>query len=521
MRPYFYEALSATCEPRVLLVVVLSAAYGILIGSIPGLTATMAVALLVPMTFFLDSVSAIAAIVTTVTCSIFAGDIPAALVRIPGTPASAAYASDAYALTRRGRAEQALGTSLVFSVIGGLFGILVLMVAAPQLARVATRFTSYEYFWLYAMGLTCAAIVSDQSRLKGLLALLIGLILSTVGLGTDYSTPRLTFGWDQLITGVSFIPAMIGLFGVSEVLRNALVLDREADARLDGGRATREDGTPDDASGRGWLAATLAGVLPLAWRRKWSLLRSSVIGSLIGMLPGAGADIAAWISYAVSKRFSREPQRYGSGSLEGLGDATGSNNAAIGSAWIPALVFGIPGDSVTAIAIGVLLMKNITPGPNIFDADSPDNQLTLVFSLYIVFALANLVLLPLGLLAIRGGTLLIRIPRRVLLPLVLMFCIVGSYALNASYFDVGVMLTLGLLGFVLERFAVPLGPVVLGIILGGELEHKFIQCLTKSDSFAEFGESLISKLLILAIAALWLGPLAMRLARKSPFAPRK
>ena len=506
MNDVWFDAISQVFQWHVLLVIFVAAAYGIFVGSIPGLTATMAVALMVPTTLFLDDVAAIAAIVTTVTCSIFAGDIPATLVRIPGTPASAAYASDAYALAQYGHAERALGVSLIFSVIGGLFGVCMLMLFAPQLARIATKFTSYEYFWLYVVGLTCAAIVSDDSRLKGFFALLLGLLLSTVGLGTDYSVPRLTFGFDALITGINFIPAMIGLFGISEVLRNALYLDKQkpTEKRDDSESASR--GLMHRVAGR-LVHETLTWVVPLAWRRKFFLLRSSLIGSLIGMLPGAGADIAAWISYAVSKRFSADPKQYGKGSIEGLGDATGANNAALGSAWIPALVFGIPGDSVTAIAIGVLLMKNITPGPNIFDASVNPAQATLVCSIYVTFALANLILIPIGLLAIRAGTILVQIPRNILLPLIVVFCIVGSYAMNGSYFDVAVMLTMGLLGLVLEQFRIPLGPVVLGIILGSQVEHRFIQCLTKSNSVSPFFASPISILLVAAIVALLFSPL--------------
>jgi len=512
-------AISEVCNWQVLLVIVLAAAYGVFVGSIPGLTATMAVALMVPLTFFLSDVQAVAAIVTTVTCSIFAGDIPAALVRIPGTPASAAYAADAYALTKQHLHQKALGVSLVFSVLGGLFGTLVLACAAPQLARIATRFTSYEYFWLFILGLTCAAIVSDQSRLKGALALLLGLLLATVGLGTDFSVPRLTFGFDQLVTGIHLIPAMIGLFGISEVLKNALAL---AEEQRGGASAGLVEMPEDSANTRSSIRTVLGEVFPLAWHRKFHLLRSSVIGSLVGMLPGAGADIAAWISYAVSKRFSRQPKEYGQGSVEGLGDATGANNAALGSAWVPALVFGIPGDSVTAIAIGVLLTKNITPGPNIFNPGDPAaadyatrfHQAVLVFSIYVTFVLASLVLIPVGLLAIRVGSLLIRIPRRILLPMIVLFCTVGAYAMEASYLDVWVMLAMGLLGFVLERYRVPLGPVVLGIILGGQVEHSFIQCISKSTSGTAFFASPISIVLGLASIALWLVPTLGTLEKK-------
>ncbi len=271
-------AISDVLQGPVLLVILLSAIYGIFVGAIPGLTATMAVALMVPLTFFLGDVEAIAAIVTTVTCSIFAGDIPATLVRIPGTPASAAYATDAYALTGKNQHEKALTVCLVFSVLGGLFGTLVLACAAPQLARIATQFTSYEYFWLYLLGLTCAAIVTDDSRLKGALALLIGLLLSTVGLGTDYSTPRLTFGFDELITGVNFIPAMIGLFGISEVLRNALYLPVEKELSIE-----QDASEPESNQAASSFVGLLRQVIPFSWQRKFHLLRSSVIGTLVGM----------------------------------------------------------------------------------------------------------------------------------------------------------------------------------------------------------------------------------------------
>jgi TctA family transporter len=507
-------AIQHVFEPRSLLVIAISAAYGIFVGSIPGLTATMGVALIVPLTFFLTDVQAVAAIVTSVSCSIFAGDIPAALVRIPGTPASAAYANDAYALTRQGKPGKALAISLVFSVLGGLFGTLVLILAAPQLARAATKFTSYEYFWLYVLGLTCAAIVSDESRWKGAFALLLGLLLSTVGLGADYSEPRLTFGFDQLIMGISFIPAMIGLFGISEVLRNALAMPSPR-ARARGVWAEHDFHgivhTP--------LREVLADVLPLAKRRGFHLLRSSSVGAFLGMLPGAGADIAAWIAYALSKRFSRSPEQYGKGSVEGLADATGANNAALGGAWIPALVFGIPGDSVTAIAIGVLYMKNIQPGPDIFDAAKNLPQASLVYAIYVTFILSNLILIPFGLLAIRTGSLLIRIPRAIMLPAIVTFCIVGSFSLNASYFDVFVMAAMGLLGFVLESWQIPLGPVVLGIILGRELEHKFIQCLTKSTDVSAFLESPISKVLAAFCILLWLAPTLVRLVGRQASKP--
>lgn len=492
-------------NPQVLLIIVTAAVYGIFMGAVPGLTATMAVALLVPVTFFLDPISALAAVVTVEACAIFAGDIPNALLRIPGTPASAAYADDAYTLTRSGRSAEVLGISLTFSVAGGVVGTVILALFAPQLASITTWFTVAEYFWLYLLGLSCAVIVSRGSMLKAAFALIIGLLLSTVGLSAVHTQARFTFGQAELFQGINFIPAMIGLFGVSEVFRNIVGYDAAPQS------AGNQAGATISRSAGRWLANSVHSVfgasLPFLWIRKWHAIRSAVIGSLIGMLPGAGADIAAWVSLAVSKRFSRKPEEYGTGSMEGISDASSANNSALAGAWVPALVFGIPGDSVTAIVMGVLLMKNIKPGPEIFE-----KQAVLVYSIFLIFFLANFVLIGVGFLAIKAGGYVVRIPRRILLPVILLFCVIGSYAINGSYFDIGVMLVMGGFGFALERRQIPLGPVVLGIILGGPLEERFIQTLSSSASAWEafFSRPMAAALGITAILV-WLAPVVVSL----------
>ncbi len=500
--------LGVVGDPQVLLIILIAAAYGTFMGAVPGLTATMAVALLVPVTFFLDPISALAAVVTLEACAIFAGDIPNTLMRIPGTPASAAYADDVYALTRAGRCGEVLGTCLTFSVAGGLFGTLILALFAPQLAGIATWFTVAEYFWLYLLGLSCAVIVSRGSTLKAAFALIIGLLLSTVGLSAVHTQARFTFGRAELFQGINFIPAMIGLFGMSEVFRN--LLNRDAANAIDDPSSVRL--SPDRSWG-GWLAdsvrSTFGASLPLLWMRKWHAIRSGMIGALIGMLPGAGADIAAWISLAVSKRFSKRPGDYGRGSVEGISDASCANNSALAGAWVPALVFGIPGDSVTAIVIGVLLMKNIKPGPEIFE-----KQPVLVYSIFLVFFLANFVLVPIGFLAVKAGGYVVRIPRKILLAVIVLFCMIGSYAINGSYFDIGVMLVMGIIGLVLERRQIPLGPVVLGVILGGPLEERFIQTLSSSDgAWGAFFSRPTAAVLGAAAILVWLMPVVIRSRR--------
>ncbi len=492
---------------RVLLIIVAAAIYGIFLGAVPGLTATMAVALLVPATFFLDPIPALAAVVTVEACAIFAGDIPNALLRIPGTPASAAYADDVYAFTRAGRSAEVLGVCLTFSVAGGVLGTVILALFAPQLARITTWFSVAEYFWLYLLGLSSAVIVSRGSTWKAALALIIGLFLSTVGLSAVHGQARFTFGQAELFQGVNFIPAMIGLFGVSEVFRNILTYDFAA--TTPGSQAGGPFSPP-----RSWkqrLAESVRSVfgasLPLLWIRRWHAIRSGMMGSLIGMLPGAGADIAAWVSLAVSKRFSPKPEEYGAGSMEGVSDASSAKSGALAGAWVPALVFGIPGDSVTAIVMGVLLMKNIKPGPEIFE-----KQAVLVYSIFLIFFLANLLLIAAGFLAIKAGGYAVRIPRKVLLPVILLFCVIGSYAINGSYFDIGAMLAMGGLGFALERRRIPLGPVVLGIILGGPLEERFMQTLSSSESAWEaFFSRPMAAALGVASLLVWLAPLVISL----------
>ena len=463
--------LGQVFDPTLLAVIAAAALYGTLFGSIPGLSATMAVALVVPMTYFLSPLAALAAVVTLEACAISSGDIPSALVRIPGTPASAAYADDLYQLAQRGQYLGALGVCIMFSVIGGLFGVGVLVLFARPLAGIATWFTVAEYFWLYVLGLGCAVVVSRGSALKGALALLLGLLLSTVGLSPVHTEARFTFGRPELYQGINFIPALVGLFGLSEVLRNVRSPWMAPAVAL-----------PTPAAGLSLASGLIAsirsvfgGTLALFWRRPWQTLQASAIGTLIGILPGAGADIAAWVTYGLSKRMSRRPEEYGRGSIEGVADAGAANNAALAGAWVPALTLGIPGDSITAIVLGIMTMKDLQPGPDIFE-----KQAVLVYSLYLVFLIANLALLPAGYLAIRASGALMRVPRHTLLPVIVLFCVLGSYSIGGSYFDVGLMLVMGLVGFVLERWEVPVGPVVLGIILGGPLEERFIQALTAS-----------------------------------------
>ena len=479
------EAASLVFQPYVLLVILGSAAFGMFVGAIPGLTATMATALLVPVTFFMDPVPAIASIVTATAMAIFAGDIPGTLLRMPGTPASAAYVQDAYAMTQQGRPEAALGASLVFSSIGGIFGTLVLITASPVLAEIALKFSSFEYFWLVILGLSCAVFISPGSPARGLISLFIGLFAATVGLDNPAAVPRYTFDSVEMMGGVQFIPAMIGLFAVSEVIR--AFINRSPDVR------------PPATTSKSIFRQQATNLV----KYPVQALRGSAMGTAIGALPGAGADIAAWISYAISKKFSKTPEKFGTGHVEGLVEAGASNNGAMSGAWIPALVFGIPGDSITAIVIGVLYIKGINPGPMVFIT-----QPEMIYAVFIVFLLANLIMLPLGWLAIKGARHVLSIPQKVLMPIILMFCVVGSFAINNSVFGVGLMLLFGIIGFLMEENDIPIAPAILGLVLGPMLEQNFVTSMIKSDgSFLAFFERPIAGGLGLFSIAIWTIPL--------------
>jgi putative tricarboxylic transport membrane protein len=480
------QALGMVLDPYVLIVIFCSALFGLFVGAIPGLTATMATALLVPITFFMPPVPAIAAIVTASAMAIFSGDIPGALLRIPGTPASAAYTDESYAMTLKGQAETALGAGLVFSAIGGLFGTLVMIFFAPSLAEVALKFSSFEYFWLVVLGLACAVFIGNASPLKALVSLMLGLLAACIGLENPAAHPRFTFGVNELMSGIELIPMMVGMFAISELLR--YVVNMDPPLKL----VTEKIG---NIFGGMWL---------LFKKYRWGVLRGSALGTVVGIQPGAGADMAAWMSYAMSKKFSKEPEKFGTGHVEGIVESGAANNSALAGAWIPAIVFGIPGDTITAIAIGVLYLKNMNPGPMIF-INNPEN----IYAIFLVFILANIIMIPLGWMTVKIATKLLRLARNILMPLILLFCIVGAFAINNSVSGVVLILVFGLLAFLMEENGFPVAPAILGVVLGKMLEENFVTSMIKSDgSLATFFTRPIAMWLAITTFAILLWPVA-------------
>ncbi|WJV54070.1 tripartite tricarboxylate transporter permease [Prodigiosinella aquatilis] len=447
-----------------ILAIIAAGLFGLFVGAIPGLTATMAVALMVPFTFFLDPIPAIALMISVGASSIYAGDIPGALLHIPGTPASAAYVDDAHALVLQGKTNRVLGLGLVSSVIGGVIGSIILAVAAPGLAKFALNFSSFEYVWLALLGLSCATLIAGQEIVKSMLALFLGLALSTIGYDDFTGQARFTFGQVALLEGISFIPAMIGLFAIAGAIE--YYANRFKERPLSVSQLDEKKVSLNIFSGLGSLLL----------RRKFSILRSSVLGTLIGALPGAGADIAAWISYALSKKLSATPEQYGKGSEDAIADASSSNNASLAGSWIPSLVFGIPGDSAAAIIIGVLYMKDMQPGPSLF-LFQPEK----LYAVFILFFIANLILIPLALLVVSFLKKIVTVNKDIVYPIVIIFSIVGAYAINNSMASIVVMLVMGIIGYLLQRDGYPIAPIILGMILGPLLEKNLLSSLLKSD----------------------------------------
>lgn len=493
----FLDGLALVMNIDVLVTMLISAVFGLFVGMVPGLSATMAVALLVPVAFTLSPVAALATIITCSAMAMFAGDIPAAFLRIPGTPASAAYTYDMNDLVRSGRIGDALGMSLVSSALGGIMGAIILMFAAPLLADFAINFSSYEYFWLSLLGLSCATLVAGDDALKGWLSLTIGLFLSVVGLDFVTGIQRYTFGITNLQAGIGFISVMIGAFALSELFRKATSPDHhESQQRL------------------GITGRPLPRIKSL-WELRKHIARGGLIGTLIGALPGAGADIAAWVTYAISKRFAKKPELFGRGSAEGVAGAATANNAALSGSYVPTLVFGIPGDSITAIVVGVLILKGIQPGPLVFV-----NSADMVNAIYIVFLLANIVLVPLGIVAVYLGRTVISMRDAILYPVILLLCLYGAYAASNNTFELWIVLAVGILVWIMQENNYPAAPLILGLVLGQVVEQNFMSSIIKSDgNLINFFNRPIAGVLGALTLIVWLYPLVAGVIRRVTSTP--
>lgn len=446
-------------DVRVLSLLVGSVAMGIFVGAIPGLTATLAIALLLPLTFGLDAVEGIAMLMGIYIGGIYGGSITATLVRIPGAPANALTMLDGYPMARAGRAEAALGLGLVSSVVGGVGGGLVLLALAPQLAQFSLRFQSPEMFALIVLALVLLAVVSSESVSRGAAATLIGLMIATIGLDPMLPVPRFAFGSHDLLVGIPLLPLVVGLFALSELFLQA-----------------NEEGRPVKVATRPRISRMLDCLSDIRKVGPVLFAKSSLLGAFVGSLPGGGAAVAAFVAYGEAKRSSRHPERFGTGIPEGIVAPETANNAMIGGALIPMLAFGIPGDAVTAVILGALLIQGIVPGPQILS--TPETLLTPLLVAY--FACYG-VLLVLGATLLPWMSGLMTLDRAILMPIIGSMALVAGFASEGTLFAMGLTVVIGIMGYALVRAGIPLVPVLLGVILGPVLEANFRRSLILSE----------------------------------------
>lgn len=478
---------------------------GMFIGAMPGLSASMAVALLIPVTFGMTPEAGITMLTAVYTSAIYGGSITACLLHTPGTPASAATAADGFALTRRGEGLKAIGTSTIGSMIGGTISAIALLFIAPALSRVALMFSSLEYFLIGVFGLTIIGSLAGDNMMKGLLSGCLGLLIGCIGLDAQSSQPRYCFGILELQSGIQLVPAMIGLFSLSQVLFSIEDLAHGKETVLN-----------DDAK-------NLKGSPLLPWKEFKSIiptiLISSVIGVLIGILPGAGGDIGSWVSYNAAKNRAKDKSQFGNGSIEGIAASETANNAVTGGALIPLLTLGIPGSGVAAIMLGGLMIKGLNPGYKLF---SDPVQGPIVYCIIIGFMIVNILMGIAGLLSCKFVVKIAVVPMRILAPLIVALSAVGAYAVRQTVFDVFVMVIFGIIGYLMRKYGFATAPVVLAMILGPIAETNWRQTMVitrRTGFFAYFMTRPIAMVLVLLIIFALFSPILMDKLNKKAAAP--
>lgn len=474
------------------LIIILSTILGVLIGSMPGLSAAMGVALLIPITFTMDPATGLIMLLGIYCGAIFGGSISAILISTPGTPAASATVIEGYEMTKKGQGGKALKTAAFASFFGGIFSAVALYGFAPMLAQLALRFGSAEYFWLAIFGLTIIAGVSGKSLLKGLLAGAFGLVLAMVGLDPISGVPRFTFGMNDLISGIPFTPALIGLFAMSQVLIMAEKKIKNANL----------ENQVKDNSRLTWSEIKMM---------KGTLGRSTIIGTVIGILPGAGATIAAFVGYNEARRFSKNKEEFGKGAQEGVAGAEAANNAVTGSSLIPTLTLGIPGESVTAVLLGGLIIHGLQPGPDLFTKDAH-----ITYTMFAGFVFINIMILIIGMFGSRYFIGVTRIPDAALIPIIFILSVIGSYAIHNNFFDVILMFIFGIIGYLFIKFDLNPASIVLALILGILAETGFRRTLviSQGDYSALVSGPISIGLIIITLLSLF-SPLIMKRFKKA------
>ena len=492
------SAIETLAQPSVMFFLLCGVIIGAVIGALPGLSATMGVAIMTPITFWFSPADGFAMLMGLWNSAIFAGGISAILVNTPGTPASITQTFDGYALYKQGKGGLALGINVIFSALGGLFSTFCLILFSGPIARFTVTFGPSEYFMLALFGLTMMMAVSGGDILKGMVVGAAGILLSCIGIDPILSVKRFTMGSTSLLAGISFIPVMIGMFGIGEVLYQL--------------RTHRKDLAEAEMAARS-ENLKLGKVLPPASEMKKLLVPgvlASMVATIIGAVPAAGGDISSIICWGNAKKLSRHPEEYGKGSLEGLAVSSAANNGVIGGAMTTMMTLGIPGDAVTAILIGSLTMYGMQPGIKMFTENA-----SFTAQIMILMVLANLIFLVLGLLTAKVSARALNVSQPTVWTAVCLLCIVGSYALNNSFFDVMLMLAAGVVGFWFKLYGFPNGPFILGLLLGGMMESNLRRTLVMSHgSYAVFLTRPVSCVLFIIVAFTLAAPAVVALLKR-------
>ncbi len=475
------QGFALILDPFNIFLIFIAVLIGVCVGALPGLSSPMAVALLLPFSLSMEPVSAISMMAALYCAGTFGGSITAILINAPGAPPAVATAFDGYPMAKRGEAGRALGLAAVSSVTGGIFSLFIFLFLAPMLAEVALKFRPQEYFALAVFALSMLASISGTSSIRNLISGAIGVLIGTVGIHITTGVERFTFNSPELTEGINFIPVLIGLFAVGELLNQSQALDKTLE------RITS-------------VVVKLPSIKEFV-SMKWTIIRSSVLGTFIGILPAEGATVAALMGYNEAKRFSKNKEEFGKGAPEGIVGPEAANNAATGGAMVPTLALGIPGSATTALILAALIMHGFRPGPYLV-RETPH----IVYAIFGAMIIANFMFLIIGLAGAKVFSRITLIPRKILWPSVFVFSLVGSYAFASSLFDVWTMLVAGIIGFLMKRYGFGPAPLVMGLILGKLVEQNLSRAMIIYDNnWLRFFESPIVDgfLLLTAVSLFW------------------
>jgi putative tricarboxylic transport membrane protein len=473
------HSFSSIFTPNVMFMIIVGVTAGIVIGALPGLTATMGFALLIPLTFGRPPLTSLSMLMGIYTGAMYGGAISAILIRTPGTPAAAATILEGYPMCKKGLAGSAMAMSLFSSFVGGLIGCAVMIFMSPLISGFALEFGPVEYFALAIFGLSVIISISGRSLVKGVMVGFFGLLLASMGLDPISGFPRFTFGFSELMEGPNFIPTLIGLFAVSEVIANIEKMLKSEKVKT-----------------------KLSQLLP-SWndikRSTGALIKGSLIGTVVGAIPGAGGDIAAFIAYAETKRSSKTPELFGTGMVEGVAATESANNSCQGGAMIPLLSLGVPGDAVTAVLLGAFVIQGLQPGPLLYK-----DHMDLVYAIFASMIIAQFVMQFVGMVGMQFFAKVIMIENAILMPMILVLSMIGSYAMRGSVFDVGLTIVFGVIGYIMQKYDFPLSPILLALILGPMAESNLRRALVISGGHASILFSRPIAIVLMALAVTFL-----------------